>query len=114
SLQERFDIVLVGLHPLVRWRPARFGARLVARNLLGRRAASWEAEARALNTRLIVNAVLRNRAHIVTHPGYRLSIDTQALAKACARTGCAMEISSSHTHTTEEYIRIAKAEGARF
>ncbi len=114
KMQDQFDIVLVGLHPLVRWRPWEDGLGLLARNLLSNRAPKWAQEARWLNTTAIVNAVLRNRVHVVTHPGYRLSIDTEALAKACARAGCALEINAGHTHTTVDYIRIAKAAGARF
>lgn len=114
EMQSRFDIVLVGLHPLVRWRGLREGFQMVARNLLKHRFTQWYEEAYTINTMAIVNAVLKNRVHIVTHPGYRLPIDTEILAKACARTGCALEISGSHTHTTVEFIRIAKEQGARF
>jgi len=113
ELQERLDVVLVGLHPLVRWRPLVKGASLLAANVLG----AWtrdDRHARERNTRAIVNAVRYNRAHIVTHPGYRLPIDTRSLAKACAMTGCALEINAGHDHTTAEYIRVAKAEGAKF
>jgi len=113
GLQERLDIVLAGLHPLVRWRSWAKGASLLAANAAG----AWTGRvrhARERNTRAIVNAVLYNRVHVVTHPGYRLPIDTRALAKACAATGCALEINARHDHTTVEYIKIAKAEGARF
>src|SRR5690606_36394451 len=74
----------------------------------------WSLEARRRHTRMLVNAVLRNRVHAVTHPGYRLPIDTAELARACARAGAAMEISGRHEHTTVEYVQAAKAEGARF
>ena len=112
--QERFDVVLAGLHPLVRWRTAREGARLLALNAGSRLFRRWLAEARAENTRSLVNAVRKNRVHIVTHPGYRLSVDTRKLARACAECGAALEINSGHDHTTEEDIRIARAEGATF
>lgn len=114
EMQRNFDILLVGLHPLVRWRSAREGIRLLARNICRSQIPAWSRESRELNTTAIVNAVLKNRVHIVTHPGYRLSIDTAALARACARTGCAMEINASHVHITENYIRIARKHGARF
>lgn len=113
ELQERLDIVLVGLHPLVRWRSLARGASLLAENAVG----AWTRSARHArerNTRAIVNAVLHNKVHVVTHPGYRLPIDTRALARACAATGCAMEINAGHDHTSVEYIRIARAQGARF
>lgn len=114
TLQEGLDIVLAGLHPLVRWRPFLRGSSLIAGNLAGAWAGWGRRWARERNTRAIVNAVLYNRVHVVTHPGYRLPIDTRALARACARTGCLMEINAGHDHTSVEYIRIARDEGARF
>ncbi|HLS91385.1 MAG TPA: PHP domain-containing protein [Limnochordia bacterium] len=114
ELQEKLDIVLVGLHPWVRWRPALQGASLVAENLLGAWTGWGRRHVRERNTSAVVNAVLHNRVHAVTHPGYRLPIDTRALARACASTGCAMEINAGHDHTSVEYIQIARKEGARF
>lgn len=114
EMQSQFDVVLVGLHPLVRWEPLRDGAALIWRNVMGARCKARADEARWLNTQALVNAVLKNRVHAVTHPGYRLPIDTALLAQACARAGCALEINASHPHTTEAYIRIAKEHGARF
>lgn len=114
ELQETLDIVLVGLHPLVRWKPPSSGVSLVGLNLVSAWTGRNRERARERNTRAIVNAVLRNRVHVVTHPGYRLPIDTRALAQACAKTGCAMEINAGHDHTTVEYIRIAHDQGARF
>lgn len=112
--QEKFDIILVGLHPLVRWRSPAEGVRLLGMNAGSRYWRRWQAAARRENTRAIVNAVRRNRVHIVTHPGYRLSIDTEKLARACADSGCAMEISGSHEHTSIEYIQVAMGQGATF
>lgn len=114
DLQEAFDILLVGLHPLVKWKSAARGVSLVGHNLVAAWTGKGRAAVRERNTAAIVNAVLRNRVHAVTHPGYRLPIDTRALAQACAKTGCAMEINAGHEHTTVEYIQIARAEGARF
>lgn len=112
ELQDRLDIVLVGLHPWVRWKPAASGLTLLGLNAIS----AWTSSSRARerNTRALVNAVLHNKVHVVTHPGYRLPIDTAALAAACAATGCAMEINAGHEHTTVEYIRIARRQGARF
>lgn len=113
-MQEIFDVVLVGLHPLVRWRPLGAGVSLVAQTVFGAWTGLGAVRSRERNTRAIVNAVRRNRVHIVTHPGYRLPIDTRRLAEACAEVGCAMEISASHAHTSVAYIRIAQEAGARF
>ena len=61
-----------------------------------------------------MNAVYKNRIHIITHPGHRFNIDTRAVAKACRERGTAMEINCGHDHTTVEYLRIAAEEGVQF
>ena len=93
ELQDAMDIVLVGLHPLVKWKRPAMGISLVGLDLISAWTGKGRVQARQRNTAAIVNAVLRNRVHVVTHPGYRLPIDTRALSQqACAKTGCAMEI----------------------
>ena len=110
----RFDVVLAGLHPFVRWKRPLVGWSLVARSA----AAGWtgigEGSARRLNTQALVNAVRRFKITVVTHPGYGLPIDTSELAEACAERGTAMEINARHRHTRVEYIKIARDAGARF
>lgn len=112
--QEKFDLVSVGLHPIVRWRRWGQGIGLVGKNLIGAWTGKRRKEARHRNTTALIHAIWRNKAHVVVHPGYRLPIDTVALAKVCAKTGCVMEINARHTHTTVEYIIAAKNQGARF
>lgn len=110
----RFDIVLAGLHPMVRWRRPVWGWALVGRNALSGWTGIGGGSVRRLNTQALVNAVRRFPVDVVTHPGYRLPIDTRLLAEACAQAGCAMEINASHNHTSVEYLRIALEAGAAF
>lgn len=114
AVLQRLDYVMAGLHVPVKplsWRDA---ARFTWANVggrLSRRLAQW---ARELNTEALVAAVLRNRVDVVTHPGWRLSIDTRELARACARRGTALEINTGHVHTDVPYIEAAAAEGVHF
>lgn len=109
------DYVMVGLHVPVRpgrwsdaWRFVR--ANLAAR--AGSRAA--REEARRLNTEALINAVTRYRIDVITHPGWRLPIDTPRLAAACASRGTALEVNTSHEHGGVAYIQAAAGAGVDF
>ncbi len=112
---RRLDYVMAGLHVPVM--PA-FVARCVAHHVRQRRRSiqsdGWRDRARELNTEALIQAVLNNRIDVVTHPGWRLSIDTPALARRLRRRGTALEINTSHVHTDMPYIQAAAAEGVHF
>jgi putative hydrolase len=66
------------------------------------------------NTEMNVRAVLENDLKIMTHPGDKGALDMAEVAKACARKGTWMEISTWHKHLTVEEIRICMREDVRF
>lgn len=111
---ERLDYVMAGLHVPVK--PASFhdAWQMAYANVVGRVSRRWAARARKLNTQALVQAVLNNPIDVITHPGWRLSIDTPALARVCAARGTALEINTSHIHTDVPYIQAAAAEGVTF
>ncbi|MDI3538054.1 MAG: putative hydrolase [Bacillota bacterium] len=110
----QLDIVLAGLHPSVYARTIRDAAWLIGLNALSRHLKEVRRLARILNTRALIRAVERHRIDIVTHPGWKLSIDTRALASVCALRGTALEINAAHGYLTREFVRVAAAEGVRF
>ncbi|HHY39518.1 MAG TPA: PHP domain-containing protein, partial [Clostridia bacterium] len=84
---ESLDIVLVGLHQWVV--PRSIGGSLYFGPLgaaLGRTRV-FRHKARTIYTKAVVEAVLKNRIDIVTHPGLGFDIDTLELARACAKMG---------------------------
>jgi len=111
---DRLDLVLVGLHLMIR--PAGLdGARLLVRNVAPWRwSARVRARARTANTKALVEAVRRHPVDIVVHPGLHLPVDTPELARACASRGTRLEISSAHSETDEAYVRAAAKEGVDF
>lgn len=108
------DILLVGLHPQAVPETLGDGLRMWLPYYLRRWTGTCDRWSRGVNTRALIAAVERYEVDIVTHPGWEMDIDTRQLARACARRQTALEISGSHEHTTLEYIRIAREEGARF
>ena len=108
------DMVQAGIHASVRLASAGDFSRMYGWHYLGKLWEPWSRKARIYNTDAVVNAVYKNRIHVLTHPGHRFNIDTRAVARACRDRGTAMEINCSHDHTTVEYLHIAAAEGVRF
>ena len=81
------DLVQAGLHASVRLASARDFGRIYGWHYLGKLWEPWSKRSRFYNTEAVVNAVYKNRIHIITHPGHRFNIDTRAVAKACREQG---------------------------
>lgn len=114
DLLRDLDLVLVGLHPLVRYRTVRDALLLGLPNLSGRVSGGLLRPGREANTHALEEAVIRHEVDIISHPGLHVSIDTRRLAAACATAGTALEISAGHPHMTTDFIAIARSEGAVF
>lgn len=108
------DLVQAGIHILVNPKTLTDALNLTVPNILGRYSRRIKKSMRDRNTMAVVEAVHRYPIDILTHPGLRIDIDTEEIAYHCARTNTFMEINTSHDHITPEYIRLAKAQGARF
>lgn len=57
------------------------------------------------NTRALINVINKNDIKIITHPGDKVPVNILDLAKACEKTGTALEINSSHKNMNEEDIK---------
>ncbi len=110
----RMDTVLVGHHLMVRGKTLSDSWKLSARNVLARASRLLARRARVDNTKSLVEAIRENDVDIVTHPGLHVSIDTEELARECARTGTALEINAKHAHMDVAFVRTAAAQGASF
>ncbi len=114
DLLKRLDIVLAGHHLVVRGRTLPDWWKLSARNYAARWSRRLAERARVDNTKSLIEAIRRNRVDVVTHPGLHVSIDTEELARECARVGTALEINAKHAHLDTEFIKVAAREGASF
>jgi putative hydrolase len=111
---SQLDMVLVGLHQLVKPKGLADGLSLGALNLAAKYSRRAAEKARKVNTQALIEAVRRYDVDIVTHPGLHLSVDTASLASACAQVGTALEISAGHPYMTTEFVEVARDEGAVF
>ncbi len=111
---KELDKVLVGFHLFVRPATFKAGVAVIYNNIISKRFKSKVEAIRRMNTEILIKAIKSYQIDIITHPGYKIDIDTQALAQAAVLRGTALEINSSHHHITKEYIQIALQEGVKF
>ncbi len=114
ALQRELDQVLAGFHTAVNPKNLRDGMKFVTEQVLGRFSLRYRQKARNNNTKAIMAAVYRNQIDIITHPGLHINIDTPELARACVKTGTALEINVRHGVKSIEFIKAAAREGAKF
>lgn len=115
EILQKLDKVLVGLHLMVIPKSFMDGKRLIYDNLVSYKLSkNKRQEIRSHNTKALIRAVNRYQIDIITHPGYRLDIDTMELAKACQKVGTALEINVNHGYLSFDFIKIAAKEGVQF
>mgnify|MGYP006276324095 CR=1 FL=1 len=111
----QLDKILVGFHLMVIPKSWQDGKKLIYDNIINYRIHKDDREAiRYQNTRAVIKAVNRYPIDVITHPGFQIDIDTIELAKACKKNDTALEINVSHGYLTEEFVKAAAAEGAKF
>lgn len=110
------DYTMVGLHPLILPHSLKDGISLLFENILARvvKSSGLLKKVMKQNTLALIRAISKNKVDIITHPGLHLPIDTAELAQAAAQYGTALEINAGHGYMTKEYVKIAKAQGAKF
>lgn len=112
---QSLDKILVGLHLFIIPKSWEDGRKIIYDNMIRYKIHKGDREEiRYHNTKALLNALKKYPIDIITHPGYQLDIDTVELARACKETDTALEINVSHGFLTEEFIKIAAAEGAKF
>ncbi len=111
EILEELDIIIAGLHPQVWCRPWWQTITWIAPNQAGRAFARVQKLMREANTVALVEAIRRNPLTFVSHPGLMMEVDLDAVARACAETGCAMEINAGHRYDRDAVIKAALRQG---
>lgn len=101
------DIVLCGYHSGVRYKSFSDFMNLFVLNYLARFIKPLRKRQIDVNTSAIVNALKNNNIDILTHPGEKMYIDIDKVAKAAAETNTLLEINNSHGHLSVEEIKAA-------
>lgn len=105
------DILIAGLHPQVWCRPWWETATWILPNQVGRASGLVRERMRRANTVALVRAVRRNPLAFVSHPDLVMAVDLDAVARACAETGCAMEINVGHRYNRDGVVQAALRRG---
>ncbi|PRX28640.1 putative hydrolase [Orenia metallireducens] len=111
---RELDKVLVGFHLFIKPASFRDGIEIILNNTIVDKLKINHNQIRYRNTEILINTLNNYDIDIITHPGYKVDIDTRTLAKVAVKKGVALEINSSHGYMREEYIRLALEEGAKF
>jgi len=112
---KELDKVLVGFHLFIKPVSFRDGIEIILNNVIVDKLRINHGEIRFKNTEILINTLNNyDNIDIITHPGYKVDIDTKTLAKVAVEKEVALEINSSHGYMREEYIKVALEEGAKF
>lgn len=114
ELMKYLDILLMGYHTGVMPKDFSSGVNLFGKNALCNYIASLRPVIRKQNTDSMIKAINKYKIDIITHPGAKVDIDTERLAKAAKLRGTALEINSGHGFMTVDYVKIAMREGCKF
>ncbi len=112
EVAAELDILIAGLHPQVWCVPWWQTLTWIAPNQAGRALEPVRQAMRRANTAALVRAVYKHRPTFVSHPGLVMAVDLDEVAKACAATGCAMEINTGHSYRKDGVVRAALRRGA--
>lgn len=113
EITGELDILIAGLHPQVWCRPLRETLTWILPNQVGRYISRVRDSMRSANTTALVAAVHKNPLTFVSHPGLMMAVDLDEVARACAATGCAMEINTGHHYDRDGVVQAALRWGAR-
>lgn len=113
EIARELDILIAGLHPQVWCRPLRQTLTWILPNQVGRYIDRVRDSMRGANTTALVAAVYKNPLTFISHPGLMMAVDLDEVARACAATGCAMEINTGHHYDRDGVVLAALTRGAR-
>lgn len=112
GLLAKMDIVLIGLHRLVRPSFTVGSISLVAGNLFASARPWFRDRMQSINTLALMRAVERRPVDIIAHPGAGVPVDLTQLAIHCARYGTSLEINTRHGLPTASSVRSILQHGA--
>lgn len=108
------DKLLVGFHNGAKPYSLRDAHNLYMKNYMSRVFGFMKTKCVKVNTEAMIKAIERYDIDIITHPGAKIDLDIEKLAKAAAKRGTALEINSSHGNLTISNAKIALKENVNF
>lgn len=114
EVMEILDILLVGYHFGAFPRSFKNIYNFYIRNFLAKIFPPLRDKAKKANTIALIKAMEKYPIDVITHPGSKVDVDVRLLAREAAKNGTALEINSSHSQLSVEYLKIALKEDVDF
>lgn len=106
ELIEKCDIILCGYHYTVKYNSFRDFWNLLIMNYIAKAFPFLRKGRIRKNTRAICQAMKKYDIDILTHPGDKIFVDIEEIAKVAEKTGTILEINTSHRHLSLDEIKI--------
>ncbi|MFZ7132197.1 MAG: PHP domain-containing protein [Eubacteriales bacterium] len=111
---EIYDIIHVGFHYGIIPKTLKDFFYLYCLNASAKIIPFLKNKAKKINTLALIRVMEQHPIFMVTHPGAKVPVDIDAVAKKAAQLDIVLEINSSHGHLTREDIVIAKKYNVKF
>ena len=112
--QKLFDFIIAGYHYGYFGENFAHGLNTCVRGWLHDHGIHSGAGTKQKNTEVIIAALEKNNIKILTHPGDKMFVDVEAIARVCERCGTLLEINDHHKHLTTEEIGKIKEYNVNF
>lgn len=114
ATRKHLDILLVGYHMMVLPKSLGDAFDIYGKNCLSRYHLLSGERVLEANTQAMIKAIRKYKIDIITHPGTRIAVDINAVAREAAKAGTALEINSHSSFINAEHVRAAAREGVKF
>lgn len=114
ELKASCDIILCGYHNGVIFSSFRDAWGFYVMNFLGRFIAGIRRRQSVKNAQALASAMRRYDIDILTHPGDKIPVDMDIVAKTAEETETMLEINNSHGHMNVEEIKVAARYDVKF
>lgn len=108
------DVILFGYHTFVKYSTFIDAFHFLVLNKLAIKFGLFKERIRRKNTDAIINSFINNKINILTHPGEKLIVDIEKIAKAAERYDVMLEINTNHKHLSVEEILICKKYNVKY
>lgn len=105
--KKYLDIILMGYHKLVKFKPKQFWFSLKTKLFKGKKQIEE-------NTDAYINAINKYDIKVLTHLNYGIKVNIKRLAKACLEKGVLIELNGKRISFTQEEIDFMKEIGTKF
>lgn len=114
EIQNNCDIILCGYHNGVIFKSFKDAWSFYVMNFLAKLYPKIKQRQSIKNAEALANAMRRYQINILTHPGDKIPVDIDIVAKAAEETDTMLEINDSHGHLNAEEIKTAAKYKVKF